>query len=81
MSKIIIHNQLEGDDTDLFALTLVRKVVEMGKESETAGVKHYCHATLYQTNKGDVAVTCRANKRGTVTFHVYMYGHFERGKQ
>ena len=71
MSKIIIHNQLEGDDTDLFALTLVRKVVEMGKESETAGVKHYCHATLYQTNRGEVAVTCRANKRGTVTFHVF----------
>lgn len=81
MSKIIIHNQLEGDDTDSFAVMLVKKVIDMGKISEAAGVKQYCFATIYESNQGEIAVTCQANKRGTSTFHVYMYGKFERGSR
>jgi len=72
MSKIIIHNQLEGDDTDSFAVMLVNKVIRMGKISERGGVKQYCFATIYEANIGDVVVEGRANKRGTFTFHVFV---------
>ena len=76
MSKIIIHNQLENDENDEAAMRLVSKVMQMGQISNFD--TQYCYLTIYKTNIGDVAVSCRANKTGTSTFHVYVYGQFEK---
>jgi len=67
MSKIIIH--IRDDIEEEKAIAFVYDVIQNGKISETAGRKHYCHATVWHKSGHVVLVINR--KEGLNTFYIY----------
>ena len=67
MSKIIIH--IRDNISEERAIHYVQDVIKAGKISETAGRKHYCHATAWR--KSGHAVLVINKKEGLNTFYVY----------
>ena len=69
MSKIIIDNRSRL--SDISAIRVVEKVIEKGKISQTAGVRHYCHHVEFvQPDFGFVQVECIPNRK-SVRFVVH----------
>lgn len=64
--RIIIENRAGVDD--ITALEMVIAVMRHGKISETAGVKHYCHATRFASGK---VVYAMKNRGGSDRFVIF----------
>lgn len=54
--KLIIDNHTELSDKE--ALGLVLRVIKDGKVSQTRGIKHYCHGTVFHARDGKSEEIC-----------------------
>lgn len=64
-NKFIIHNYTQKSDLDV--MTVIFKVIEMGKISQTKKGDQYCFVTTF---KSGIVVTCDL-RNNTYTFKVY----------
>jgi hypothetical protein len=67
-TRFVINNWSRLSDLQCFSL--IREVIEAGKISETRGVEHYCHVSIFWKGGRRIEVHTLLNYSGTITFKV-----------